>query len=77
MCHARGECARDEDGDGFREVHVDTMEGVWSLLRSWLPPYRGISQEKLPLHLAFFQLVHDARCRGTALLGGLVAALVA
>ena len=53
------------------------MEGFWSLLRSWLRPHRGISQEKLPLHLGFFQFVHDARDRGRALLGELVAALVA
>ena len=32
----------------YPEVHVNTMEGVWSLLRSWLRPHRGISQEKLP-----------------------------
>ena len=25
--HGRGEFARDEDGDGFCEVHVNTMEG--------------------------------------------------
>jgi transposase-like protein len=51
VCHARGEYARDEDGDGFCEVHVNTMEGFWSLLRSWLRPHRGISQDKLPLYL--------------------------
>ena len=34
VCHSRGEYARDEDGDGFHEVHVNTMEGL--LLRSWL-----------------------------------------
>ena len=77
VCHGRGEYARDEDGDGFCEVHVNTMEGVWSLLPSWLRPHRGISQEKLPLDLAFFQVVHNARCRGRALLGDPVAALVA
>src|SRR3954447_6005016 len=77
VCHARGEYARDEDGDGFREVHVNTAEGFWSLLRSWLRPHRGISQEKLPAYLGFFQLVHNARCRGKALLGTLVASLVA
>src|SRR3982750_1465595 len=77
VCHARGEYARDDDGDGLCEVHVNTMEGVWSLLRSWLRPHRGVSQEKLPLYLAFFQLVHNARCRGRALLGELVAVLVA
>ena len=34
VCHAAGEFARDDDGDGFCEVHVNTMEGFWSLLRS-------------------------------------------
>ena len=36
VCHAHGEDARDEDGDGFCEVHVNTIAGFWSLLRSWL-----------------------------------------
>ena len=76
VCHGRGEYARDEDGDGFREVHVDTLEGTWSLLRSWLRPHRGISQAKLLLYPAFFEFVHNARRRGKALLGALVAALV-
>jgi transposase-like protein len=76
VCHARGEYARDEDNDGFCEVHVNTMEGTWSLLRSWLRPHRGISQDKLPLYLGFFEFVHNARRRGKALLGSLVGALV-
>ena len=50
VCHATGEYARDDDGDGFCEVHVNTIEGFWSLLRSWLRPHRGIPQEKLPLY---------------------------
>ena len=77
VCHAHGEYARDEDGDGFCEVHVNTIEGFWSLLRSWLRPHRGISQDKLPLYLGFFQFVHNARRRGRALLGPLIAGLVA
>jgi transposase len=76
VCHGRSEYARDKDGDGFCEVHVNTMEGVWSLRRSWLRPHRGISQEKLPLDLGFFECVHNARRRGKALLSALVAALV-
>ena len=63
VCHERGEYARDEDGDGFCEVHVNTMEGCWSLLRSWLRPHWGISQDKLPPYLGFFQLVHNAPTR--------------
>ena len=34
--HSKGEYARDEDDDGFHEVHLNSMEGVWSLLRSSL-----------------------------------------
>lgn len=68
VCHGAGEYARDDDGDGFCEVHVNTMEGFWSLLRSWLRPHRGISQEKLPLYLGFFEFVHNAKKRGKALL---------
>ena len=52
--HGQGEFARDDDQDGFCEVQVNTIEGLWSLLRSWLRPHRGISQEKLPLYLGFF-----------------------
>src|SRR5438309_10454761 len=74
--HGRGEFARDEDGDGFCEVHVNTMEGFWSLLRSWLRPHRGISQEKLPLYLGSFEFVHNVRRRGKALLGSLVGLLL-
>jgi len=73
--HGRGEFARDEDGDGFCEVHVNTMEGFWPLLRSWLRPHRGISQEKLPLSLGFFEFVHNVRKRGKALLGALIEVL--
>ena len=75
--HAAGEYARDDDGDGFHEVHVNTLEGFWSLLRSWLRPHRGISQEQLPLYLAFFEFVHNMRRRGKALLEALLVSLLA
>ena len=75
--HSAGEYARDEDGDGFHEVHLNTLEGFWSLLRSWLRPHRGVSQEKLPWYLGFFEFVHNVRRRGKALLHSLLAILVA
>ena len=74
--HGQGEYARDEDGDGFCEVHVNTIEGFWSLLRSWLRPHRGISQDKLPLYLGFFEFVHNIRKRGQALLPSLLECLL-
>lgn len=76
VCHSIGEYARDDDGEGFWEVHVKTIEGFWSLLRSWLRPHRGISQENLPLYLGFFEFVHNAKKRGKALLGSLLELLL-
>jgi transposase-like protein len=58
------------------------IEGFWSLLRcpelvEGLRPHRGISQEKLPLYLSFFEFVHNARVRGKHLLPALLGVLVA
>ena len=74
--HGKREYARDEDQDGKHEVHVNTIEGFWSLLRSWLRPHRGISQGKLPLYLGFFEFVHNVRKRGKALLHSLIQILI-
>jgi len=77
VCHSKGEYARDEDGDGFHEVHVNTQEGIWSLLRSWLRPHRGVSQEHLPKYVGFFQFVHNLRKRGKQLLPELFKTILA
>ena len=61
---------------GSQTVRVPTMAGVWSLLRSWRRPHRGIAQEKLPLDRGFFEFVHNVRKRGKALLGALIELLV-
>jgi transposase-like protein len=62
--HGEGEYARDEDGDGFYEVHCNTQEGIWSLMRSWLRPHRGVSQEKLPFYVGFFEWIYNLKKRG-------------
>ena len=77
VCHGRGDTPTTRTADGFCEVHVNTLEGCWPLLRSWLRPHRGISQGKLPLYLGFFQFVHNTRRRGRTLLVALIAALAA
>jgi transposase len=46
-------------------------------LRSWLRPHWGISPERLPLYLGFFEFAHNARKRGKALLESLVGLLIA
>jgi len=66
----------DEDGDGFCEVHVNTIEEFWSLLRFWLRPHQSISQDELPLYLGFFQFMHNARRPDKALLGAHIVGLI-
>ena len=57
---------------GTRKNGKEIAEGFWSLLRSWLRPHRGVSQERLPLYLGFFEFVHNIRRRGKALLGAVL-----
>ena len=51
VCHSRTEWARDDDGDGIREVHCNTMEGTWTGLRNFLRPFRGVHKKFLALWL--------------------------
>jgi hypothetical protein len=52
------------------------MEGLWSLLRAWLRPQRGLSQDHVPLEGGFLAFVHPARRRGHALWGPLLERLL-
>jgi transposase len=55
VCHGAGEWARDDDGDGVREVHVNTQEGLWTGLRNFLRMFRGVSKEYLYQYVASFE----------------------
>lgn len=61
VCHSQGEYARDDDGDGFYEVHCNTMEGIWVGLRNFLRPFRGIHKKYLYLYVAMFEWSHNLR----------------
>jgi transposase len=47
--------ARDDDGDGVREVHCDTQEGLWTGVRNFLRPFRGVSKWYRAQYQAIFQ----------------------
>jgi transposase len=47
VCHVAGEWGRDDDGDGIREVHDDTLEGLWTGLRNFLRPFWDVSKKCL------------------------------
>jgi transposase len=55
------EWARDDDGDGVREVHCNTMEGIWTGLRNFLRPFRGVSKIYLNCYVAMFQWSHNLK----------------
>jgi len=51
-CHGDKEWARDDDGDGLREVHVNTSEGMWTTVRNFLRPFRGVHKKYLGSYVA-------------------------
>lgn len=57
VCHTPGKrvWAKDEDGDGIREVHNNTVEGIWTGLRNFLRPFRGVNK----VYLAQYVSVHE------------------
>jgi transposase len=61
VCHAAGEWARDDDGDGVREVHCNTMEGLWTGLRNFLRPFRGVHKKYLYQYVAMFEWGHNVK----------------
>lgn len=61
VCHSAGERARDDDGDGIREVHCNTMEGIWTGLRNFLRPFRGVHKKYLKYYVVMFEWTHNIK----------------
>ena len=61
--HSGPKCtwAIDRDGDGVREVHCNTQEGLWTGLRNFLRPFRGVSKWYLAQYVAIFQWAHNIK----------------
>ena len=57
VTHAPGrrEWARDDDGDGIRKVHDNTLERLWAALRTFVRPFREIRKHDLHQYVAVFQ----------------------
>jgi hypothetical protein len=59
--HQRYEWARDDDGDGERAVHCNTLEGVWTGLRNSLRPFRGVNEVSLAQYVAVFGWAYNLK----------------
>ena len=61
MCHSAKEWARDDDGDGKREVHCNTCEGAGSGLRTHLRVFRGVHKANLHLYVATYEALLNTK----------------
>jgi transposase len=61
VCHAVHEWARDDDGDGLREVHCNSCEGLGAALRTYLRVFRGVHKFYLAEYVATFETLFTAK----------------
>lgn len=61
VCHSAHEWARDDDGDGRREVHCNTCEGAGAALRTYLRGFRGVHKRYLHLYVATYEAMVNAK----------------
>jgi hypothetical protein len=74
VAHGHKEWARDDDDDGLREVHTNTMEGMWSGLRTFLRPFRGVSKHFLSGYVAIHEFRVNLKRVSVAFISSLVRA---
>jgi transposase len=59
--HGVHEWARDDDGDGRREVHCNFCEGAGAALRPYLRTFRGVHKQYLYLYVATYEAMVNAK----------------
>jgi transposase-like protein len=70
--HGRHEWARDDDGDGSREVHINTTEGRWTGVRNFLRPFRGVHKDYLAEYVAMCEHRINRKCIAPEFIAALV-----
>lgn len=63
---------QEDDEDGIREVHCNTLEGLWTGLRNFLRTFRGVHKKFLATYAAIFEWAHNIKHITPALLRNLV-----
>jgi transposase len=72
VCHGKNEWARDEDGDGWYETHTNTDEGMWTGLRNFLRPFRGVHKAYLDGYVAIYEFHVNLKAISPAFIAALV-----
>jgi transposase len=72
VAHGLKEWARDDDGDGLREVHCNTTEGLWTDVRNFLRPFKGVHKKYLAGYIAICELRRNEKRISPKLISSLV-----
>jgi transposase len=72
VCHSSKEWARDDDGDGWFESHTNTEEGLWTGLRNFLRPFRGVHKRYLAGYVAVYEFHVNFKAISPAFIAALV-----
>lgn len=74
--HGDGEWARDADGDGICEAHINTIEGVWTTIHNFLRPFRGVHKKVLAGYIAICEFAINIKSVTVEFISKLVNALI-
>jgi transposase-like protein len=74
VAHGQKEWAQDDDGDGIREVHINTSEGMWTDVRNFLRPFKGVNKRFLSGYVAMAEFRRNLKRITPAFIATLVAA---
>ena len=61
VAHGVHEWARDDDGDGQREVHCNSCEGAGAALQTYLRAFRGVHKQYLHLYVATYEAMVNTK----------------
>ena len=73
VAHGKNEWARDDDGDGIREVHVNSTEGLWTDVRNFLRPFKGVHKDWLSWYVAIAEFKRNLKAINPSFISSLVA----
>ena len=73
VSHGTKEWARDDDGDGIREVHVNTAEGMWTDVRNFIRPFKGVHKKNLSGYIAICEFRRNLKRISPDFISSLVA----
>jgi hypothetical protein len=59
--HAKYEWARDDDSDGIREVHINTCEGMWTDVRTFPRPFKGVNKRFFSGYIAIAEFRRNTK----------------